>query len=445
MNNITPYQICNIYDICILFLISVFLFPKVLKQKKISKSLFTICILLIIFIIADIFYSFLNNSNKDYPSIYYKITTFIYFIIQPFVFLYFIDFLLIYFNYKKFLKPVFFICLFFLVVYVVFMILTPFKGLYYYYDVNNVYYRGEYHFVSVLINGVFLFVGFILVFVNKRKMQFVEFFSVMMFFVFPIVTEFIQLKYPNLDIIGTGLTIPIIIIFCNLHKKLENRLKLTNSYAKTKQQELESLQKKTIIGLSDVVENRGLETGNHVERITKIVIALANKCLENCVYTQIIDDDYIRRLQQVVPLHDIGKIVVPDSLLKKESSFTQTEFETMKSHVTEGEKIVINILSYENDKYQVRLAKNLVKYHHEKWNGTGYPEGLQKEQIPLSARLMAIADVFDALVAKRIYKDSSWPVDKAFEYIESQANIAFDPLLTQQFMLIKEEVARIFQ
>ena len=127
-------------------------------------------------------------------------------------------------------------------------------------------------------------------------------------------------------------------------------------------------------------------------------------------------------------MHDLGKIAVDDDILRKPGRFTPGEYDQMKRHAAEGARIVHEILEGTEDEDFRRIAENVAHYHHERWDGSGYPEGLRGEEIPLEARIMAVADVYDALVSKRVYKDSM-PFDKADAIILSGMGTQFDPAL----------------
>ena len=153
---------------------------------------------------------------------------------------------------------------------------------------------------------------------------------------------------------------------------------------------------------------------------------------------------YIADVEMSAPLHDIGKINIPDAILNKPGKLTDEEFEIMKSHTTAGRKIMEKaILTVRGDNY-LREARNMAGYHHEKWDGSGYPEGLKGEVIPLSARIMAVADVFDALTSKRIYKEGM-PLERAMKIIEEGSGTHFDPKIVEVFLEAKDEVRNVLR
>ena len=160
------------------------------------------------------------------------------------------------------------------------------------------------------------------------------------------------------------------------------------------------------------------------------------------VYPKVIDWKFVELITRVAPLHDIGKIVVPDSILKKPGKLTDEEYNTMKMHTTEGVRIIKEIFSMTEDNEYVKMAMDVAGYHHEFWDGRGYPNGLKGDQIPVSARIMAIADVFDALVSVRCYKKAI-PVEDAFKILKEEERIHFDPILTEIFLQNKDAVIKI--
>ena len=162
------------------------------------------------------------------------------------------------------------------------------------------------------------------------------------------------------------------------------------------------------------------------------------------VYADQLTDAFMQDVVNSAPLHDVGKIQVSDAILNKPGKLTDEEFEIMKTHTTAGAEIIsraIDMVSEENSGY-LKEAMNLAHYHHEKWNGKGYPCALAGEDIPLSARIMAVADVFDALVSKRSYKDG-FPFDKAMGIIIEGSGSHFDPKVVDAFVRAQDEVHRV--
>lgn len=204
------------------------------------------------------------------------------------------------------------------------------------------------------------------------------------------------------------------------------------------QKKLSGMQEHMISGLANLIENRDMETGEHIVRTSSYVRLLAEDCLKDGIYVDKIDDHFISLLTRLAPMHDIGKIIVSDTILKKPGKLTPEEFEEMKKHAAVGGDVVREVLSGITDEEYLSFASDIATYHHEKWNGKGYPNGIIGENIPLSARIMAIADVFDALISERCYKKAI-PVDEAIKIIEEESGSHFDPNLVKVFLNHKDE------
>ena len=208
------------------------------------------------------------------------------------------------------------------------------------------------------------------------------------------------------------------------------------------QKKVSDMQIQIIARLANLIESRDTETGQHVARTSAYVKTLAEDCLHDGVYTETINEQYINSLYELAPIHDVGKILVSDRILRKPGKLTPEEYEEIKKHASMGGQVARQVLNDIADEEYVRFACDIATYHHEKWNGTGYPEGLKGEEIPLSARIMAIADVFDALISKRCYKEPM-PIDKAFKEIESESGTHFDPKLVEVFLNHKDKYIEI--
>lgn len=197
-----------------------------------------------------------------------------------------------------------------------------------------------------------------------------------------------------------------------------------------------------VLGMADMVESRDNSTGGHIKRTSAVVKVFAKE-LEK--YTDVFgfDHEFLKAVERAAPMHDLGKIAIDDEILRKPGKYTPEEFDKMKKHAQEGARIVGNILEGVEDESFVKVAKNVANYHHEKWNGKGYPKGLSGLDIPVEARIMALADVFDALVSKRCYKEA-FSYDKAFQIIEESLGEHFDPMLGRVFMKCRPELENIY-
>jgi response regulator RpfG family c-di-GMP phosphodiesterase len=193
-----------------------------------------------------------------------------------------------------------------------------------------------------------------------------------------------------------------------------------------------------ISGLANLIENRDMDTGEHISRTSFYVKTLAQHAKNDGVYSDILTDHFIYLLYTLAPMHDIGKIIIPDNILKKPGKLTPEEFEEMKKHASVGGTVVKEVLNGITDEEYVSFAADIATYHHERWDGTGYPKRLKGDEIPLCARIMAIADVFDALVSERCYKKAMSP-SEAIKIIEEEKGSHFDPKLVEVFLNHKED------
>lgn len=191
-----------------------------------------------------------------------------------------------------------------------------------------------------------------------------------------------------------------------------------------------------------VAETRDTDTGAHIIRTKEYVRLLANSLASQGIYKDVLTQEYIVNLYYAAPLHDIGKVGIPDNILKKEDRLSTDEYTVMKTHSVLGKEIIGNAIHAYHDTKMLTIAYNIAYYHHEKWDGSGYPVGLKGEEIPLEARLMALADVYDAIISRRCYKPP-FTFENAEEIILQGRGIHFDPLLVDTFFLIKEEFKRI--
>ena len=199
-----------------------------------------------------------------------------------------------------------------------------------------------------------------------------------------------------------------------------------------------------IMGFATLVENKDGSTGGHIKRTTTYVSMLAEELRRRGYYKEVLTKDYMRNLGMAAPMHDVGKISVPDVILQKPGKLTDEEFEIMKGHTISGGKIVEETFGHLGNEQYTKMAYQVARYHHEKWNGKGYPDGLKRKEIPLAARIMAIADVFDAVSQKRCYREAM-PLDKCFDIILSGSGQDFDPLLVEVFLDIRDKVERVHE
>ncbi|MCR5624373.1 MAG: HD domain-containing protein [Lachnospiraceae bacterium] len=206
----------------------------------------------------------------------------------------------------------------------------------------------------------------------------------------------------------------------NYNYKLESEVK-------EKTEDIVKMHTNLIRSMAKLVESRDNSTGGHIIRTSDVVEILMDEIMKDKKFSKRykIDDEFRSDIIKAAPLHDIGKIAIDDEILRKPGRFTDEEFEIMKTHSAEGAKVLHSILKDTDDESFKVLAENVAHYHHERMDGSGYPEGLEGDNIPMEARIMAIADVYDALVSKRVYKEKM-PFDKANEIMLDSMGKHFD-------------------
>ena len=330
-------------------------------------------------------------------------------------------------------------------VFAVMLISTPFTGLLYSIDENNIYTRGDYFFLSIIIEIILYIDLIIYIFVNKKELNRKDFTTIILFIIFPQMMQIIQLASYGVSLINTGYTMAFLIMFIESNHDLEENLNQAGNKIYAKNAELErskqriiEMQNHTIESLSNLVESRDESTGKHVRRTIYYVEVLSSQLMQDGHFTNILTPKYILLLKRAAPMHDIGKIVISDTILKKPGRLTPEEYEQVKCHTTEGNKIIHEILDeHENPDY-IKVTADIATYHHERWDGDGYPEKLKGDDIPLCARIMAIADVFDALVSPRVYK-SPMPYDEVFQLMSTNSGSQFDPIILAEFLKIKSK------
>lgn len=216
------------------------------------------------------------------------------------------------------------------------------------------------------------------------------------------------------------------------------------SESQRKSEALEQLQNVMINVMADLVESRDPSTGTHIKSTAAYVQIIVDQLRKDSDYSERITDEFVADVVASAPLHDIGKIMIPDSILTKPGKLTDEEYEIMKTHTTSGAKIIEDVISKAGNARTgyLKEARNMALYHHEKWTGNGYPEGISGEDIPLSARIMAVADVFDALISKRCYKPA-FTFEEAMKIIKKDAGKHFDPVIVQAFIDASDKVREV--
>lgn len=198
----------------------------------------------------------------------------------------------------------------------------------------------------------------------------------------------------------------------------------------------------TIFALARLAEARDPETGAHLERTRSYVQALARYLRDQGLYPDMVDDEFVRLIYLTAPLHDIGKVAIPDSVLLKPGRLNDDEFDVMKQHTLHGAQTLEAALRQYPHTAYLWMARDIVLSHHERWDGSGYPYGLVGEQIPLAGRIMSVADVYDALVSRRVYKDA-FTHAMARSMIVEQRGRQFDPVLVDAFEACESQFQQI--
>ena len=238
----------------------------------------------------------------------------------------------------------------------------------------------------------------------------------------------LQIIYPEVLLTSICATILLVGIYVDFENPSIRRLTVYND--------------SMVEGFATMVENRDDNTGGHIRRTRAYVNLMMHKMRHDKRYEDIVNKDYLVNVSNAAPLHDVGKIATPDRILQKPGKLTDEEYAVMKEHAARGGEIILNTFKdIDNPEFQ-KIAYEVARFHHEKYNGKGYPDGLSGEQIPLHARVMAIADVFDAVSQKRCYREAM-PIDQCFDIIAKGSGIDFDPYLTQMFLGSRAEIEQL--
>ncbi|MCQ2108265.1 MAG: HD domain-containing protein [Fibrobacter sp.] len=231
--------------------------------------------------------------------------------------------------------------------------------------------------------------------------------------------------------------------------KIQRYIKLLDKYntdlatdVQNKDEHIQVIQEQMIIGMANMVENRDSNTGGHIKRTSQVVKILINEMKKDEAYRNM--NKFFNAVVKVAPMHDLGKIAVDDVILRKPGKYTAEEFNNMKTHSEKGAYIVENLLRDVESQELVNIARNVTHYHHERYDGSGYPNGLKGNSIPLEARIMAIADVYDALVSRRCYKEKM-SYAEAYDIIVSSMGTHFDPGLKKYFINCHKELEAFYE
>jgi len=254
------------------------------------------------------------------------------------------------------------------------------------------------------------------------------------------------------DYITKPISPPLVLTRIRNHltlKAASDFLRDRNSYLEQevsrRTRELSLIQDATIVAMASLAETRDNETGNHIRRTQSYLRLLARHLQADPHYAAELTDENIDLMYKSAPLHDIGKVGIPDRILLKPGKLTAAEFEVMKTHTTLGRDAISRAETLFGVSARfLRYAKEIAYSHQEKWDGSGYPQGLAGERIPLAARLMAVADVYDALISKRVYKPAIGHLE-AVEALRAGSGSHFDPRIVEAFLALQDEFHNIAQ
>ncbi len=228
--------------------------------------------------------------------------------------------------------------------------------------------------------------------------------------------------------------------------KNELELKVSEQVSQIQEQThaLVKIQESVIDGMATLIEYRDANTGLHVQNTKNYALMISKYLYEHGLHKDEVDERFLSMIGNAAAMHDIGKISISDAILNKRGKLTEEEFEIMKTHTSVGSMLVRQVFGDSIEPDMLRMCVDVVLYHHEKWDGGGYPFGFSGTQIPLSARILAIADCFDAIASKRIYKEAV-PVEEVFLIIEKEAGTHFDPELAKIFLGMRQEILAYLQ
>jgi len=228
-------------------------------------------------------------------------------------------------------------------------------------------------------------------------------------------------------------------------EQLESMVKDQAKQITAQNEQIRDIQDAVIIGMANLIEERDNSTGHHVKNAQAYVKMLSDAVYERGLYPNIMTEKYRDDLIKASPLHDVGKIKITDVILQKNGKLSEEEYRIIQNHSRYGADIVEEILGGVGDMDYLNMARDVALSHHERWDGSGYPEGLAGEEIPLGARIMAIADVFDALSADRVYHRGIKSIDKVLSILEDSSGTQFDPALVEVFVSLKDKISEYIE
>ena len=428
------------YSVLISLIIVISLFS--LKKIDSSAKWFAITnIAAIVYGLTDLIMWVSEGTEVAWKLIVLPLSTFLFYASGILLFLFYLRYVFDYYShFEKISNKWWYFCLGMVGLYLIFTCISPFTGFLYIIDENNVYHRGKVFIASVTIELILYLEALFLVLKFHRKISNAENIGFASFIFCPFICQIIQIANYGIALNSLGLTVSFFIIYINMHHRLRTRIKQSQEELNVIDNKLSAVFSNTIFNLANLIEFN--ETGNqHTKRITLYAKRLAKTCKKDELYDDI-DEVFIKNIEKASSLHDLGHMSIPRPLLSKPSKLTPEEFERIKTHCEIGSDMVNQILSVGYDREFVKMASDICKYHHERWDGTGYPNKLRGKEIPLCARIVAIIDVFDALVTPRCYKKTV-SYDEAFRIIDNESGKHFDPELVMEFLKVKNKIVEI--
>ncbi|MGN0769036.1 MAG: HD-GYP domain-containing protein [Christensenellales bacterium] len=282
-------------------------------------------------------------------------------------------------------------------------------------------------FICVLVHMIFTFV---FIAINRNRIPKRKMVGLATTMVFIAIILSVQIVFPE----SLVSCIAVVLILVSVYLIMENPAI----------HGLEYYHNEMVTGFATLIDNKDDNTGGHIRRSSAYALLIAKNLSKYKKYKNIIDEDYLNNLSKAAPMHDIGKIGVPDAVLQKPGKLTDEEFGIIRQHPCIGGKIIEETFGHLFDEGYETMAYDVAMYHHEKWNGKGYPTGLAGTDIPLCARIMAVADVFDAVSAKRCYRDAL-PLEECYKIITDGCGTDFDPEVVNAFLKDKSKVEEIYR
>lgn len=230
----------------------------------------------------------------------------------------------------------------------------------------------------------------------------------------------------------------------SLQQELKTNNEKLNYQVQLQVKQLADTQMETIFSIAKLAQSRDDDTGKHLERVQTFCEILAEELHKESMYTDEINEEFIKNIYQSSPLHDIGKVGITDLILLKPGKLTEEEFEIMKTHVQIGAETLVEVDKKFGDNKFIQMGIKIARSHHERWDGKGYPDKLAGTDIPLPARIMSIADVYDALKSRRAYKEP-FPQEKCVAIINEGKGTQFDPVLVDAFNKVSDKFFEAWQ